>query len=262
MRTGDDVDVVAHRHLGNVAAQTRGVFGQALDRLDGGEFLLLEAQQHEREQFGKDDEVRLVIACDIDEIFDGAHEFVIVRDRAGLQLAGRDAHRLDSAWQPLLHRLVALDIRVAPDHHHRIGHRGFVFGQIALHDPFGFEAVGQLEAQHRIVQFPLDHLGEIVLRIFDLAAEAAIVGHPPGKDDTRQVHFFGQRASFFIQAPPDAHAADLGIDAHLVAIEPVAGRIVTAAIAIAGDLVPVMRLEGERFGKLHGCAIADDLVIE
>ena len=35
-----------------------------------------------------------------------------------------------------------------------------------------------------------------------------------------------------------------------------------AAVSIAGNFVPVMFLERQRFGKLHCCAIANHLVIQ
>ena len=112
------------------------------------------------------------------------------------------------------------------------------------------------------MQFPCDDLFEIVIRSIDPPAKTAIVGHPPGEYYAGQILLFGERAAFFVKPSPDAHTAYLGIDAHLVTIEPVAGGIVPAAIAIAGDLVPVVRLECERLSQLHGRAIADHLVVE
>ena len=262
VRTRDDVDVVAHRHFRNVVAQPRGVFGEPFDRLDGRELLFLKTQQHQREQLREDDEVRFVIAGDIDEILHRAHELVIIGDLARLQLAGSNAHRFHPAREPLLHRLVAFDIGVAPDHHHGVRHRGFVLGQVTIHDAFGFEPVGQLEAQHRIVQFPLDDLVEIIFRPVDPAAETAVVRHAARKDDAGEVLLFRQGPALFVETPADADTAHLRVHAHLIAIEPVAGRIVAAAVAVAGDLVPVVRLKSQRFGELHGGAIADHLVIE
>ncbi len=191
-----------------------------------------------------------------------AHEFIIVGDLPRLELAGGHAHGFHAAGQALLHRLIPFDVRVAPDHHHGIALRGLVLGQISFEDALGLEAVCHLKAQDGIVQLLLDHFVEIVLRAFHAAAEAAIIGHASGKDDACQVLVLGQRPALFIKTPPDTHAPHLGVDAHFIAVEPVAGRIVAAAVTVAGDLVPVVVLKGECLGQLHGRAIADDLIIE
>jgi hypothetical protein len=72
VRSADDVDVVLHRHVGERFADFRSVGGQLLDRLERRQLLFLVRQQLKREHLRKNYEVRPVIGCDIDEIFDVA----------------------------------------------------------------------------------------------------------------------------------------------------------------------------------------------
>ncbi len=246
-----------------MSAFRRGrVLGQALDGFDRREHLLLVTQQHQREEFGKDDEVRFIVAGDIHEIAQRAEKFVVILHCARLQLARGDAHGLHPARQAFLHRLVAFHIGVAPDHQHRVAIAALVFGKIVFDDAFGFEPVGELEAQYRIVQLATNDLFQVVFRPVHLAAVAAVMGHAPAEDDAGQLALFGQRAAFLVQPPPDTHAAHLGIDAHLVAVQPVAGGIVAAAIAIARYLVPVVRCKDDRFGQLHAGAVSDHFLVQ
>ena len=186
MRPADDVDVVFQRHLGQRLADLGRVPAQRLDRFLRAQFLFREGEQRQGEQLGKEDEVGFVIGGDVDEIFDAAHELVVILYRAGLQLAGRDAHLLDAAGQAELGRLVAVDEGILPDHANRVGLRLLVLWQVVLHHAVGLEPVGHLEAQDRIVELGLDHLLKIILRPLDAAPEAAEIGHPPREHDAGQ----------------------------------------------------------------------------
>src|SRR5690606_21872623 len=96
----------------------------------------------------------------------------------------------------------------------------------------------------------------------DTAHEARVVRHAPAEDDAFQLQLFGKRAALLVEAAPDPGAAHLRVDAHLVAVEPVAVRIVARAVAVAGDLVPAMRLERFVAGQAHRGAVADQSAIE
>ena len=115
-------------------------------------------------KLGEDDEIAFVVRSDIDEVLDRAQELVVILHRARLELAGCDAHRLDPARQALLHRLVAVDVGVTPDHHHGIAVGSLILRKVILHDAIRLKAIGKLEANDRIVDLPCEHLVEIILR--------------------------------------------------------------------------------------------------
>ena len=119
-------------------------------------------------------------------------------------------------------------------------------GRYFFQDADRSEAVGELEAEHGIADLALDDLLQIVLRGADLARDPAIAGHAPAEDDAFQVELLDEAAARLVQPLADPEAALLGIDRELEAIEPVAGRIVAAAEAVAGDRLPIMRRHHQR----------------
>jgi len=112
------------------------------------------------------------------------------------------------------------------------------------------------------MQLPGSHLLDVIERPVHLFPGLLQVGQAPAKGNSLDLEPLGQLAPFLVQAPTEPGAAHLGVDAHLVAIEPVAGLLVATAIAIAGDFVPAMR--AQRLGTVepHSGAIADQLAVE
>ena len=211
---------------------------------------------------GKKDEVSFVIACNVHEIAHLADEFVEVRNRAGLHLAGGDAHVFHPARHPCLGAGFLVHEGIAPYHLHGVAAAALVLGKVIREDSDGLESVGQLEAQHGIVDLARNDLLEIVLWPVDPAPALAQVRHPSVKDDALQLQLLGQLAAFLVKPSPDAGAARLGIDAQLVTIQPVAIGIVPRAVAVAGDLVPGMRAQGLVTANAHGGTVSDQLVVE
>src|SRR5690606_32377788 len=241
VRAADDVDVELERHLRERGADARGEPAQRFDGFDRRKLLLLGAEQHQGEEFGEQDEVGAVVGSHVDEVLDLADELVEALYRARLQLAGGDANAFHAAGDAELSALVLVDERVAPDQVHAVAARTTVFGQIAAEQPDRLKPVGELKAQDRIVDAAGDDLFDVVLRPSDTAHKARVVRHAPAEDDAFALQRFGKRAALLVEAAADAGAAHLGIDAHLVAVEPVAVRIVARTVAVAGDLVPAVR---------------------
>src|SRR3546814_319572 len=65
-------------------------------------------------------------------------------------------------------------------------------------------------------------------------------------------------SSDLIEPLADPDAAGFRIDARLIAVEPVAGRIVARAETVIGDLLPAVRRQRQPFVEPHRGAIADD----
>ena len=260
----DDVDVVAHRHAREFLADLRRPFGQDLDGFLRAGFLLLAGQQHEREQFGEDHEIAFIIGRNVHEIFDIPEEILEILHRARLQLHGGQAHLLHIARHAEFLGAVMVHIRVLP--HHVGGERlaGLVLGQIVFQHADRLEPVGHLKADDLIADLLGLHLLQIIVRAFHLlgAQRAGITGHARAKQDAAQFQPFGQRTALFIEALADAGAARLGIDAHFIAIEPVACRIVARAKTVAADLFPIMRLQGDGARNAGGGAIAHRLIVQ
>src|SRR3546814_7685978 len=89
-------------------------------------------------------------------------------------------------------------IGIAPDHVRCKAARCLIVGQIVRQHADGREAVGELEADHRIAQLPLADLLDIVLRPVRAASGATEAGHASAEDDALQLKPFGQRPARLI----------------------------------------------------------------
>src|SRR3546814_16718472 len=91
------------------------------------------------------------------------------------------------ARHPERRRLVGIDIGIAPDHVRCKAARCLIVGQIVRQHADGREAVGELEADHRIAQLPLAELLDIVLRTVRAASGATEAGHASDEDEALQL---------------------------------------------------------------------------
>src|SRR5690606_24967043 len=96
----------------------------------------------------------------------------------------------------------------------------------------------------------------------DAAPRALEIGHSPAEHDAFELEPLGELASLLVEPAADPGAAHLGIDAHLVTVEEIAGRVVPAPVTVAGDLVPGVRLQRLVTGEAHARAIADQPLVE
>src|SRR5690606_17945968 len=103
---------------------------------------------------------------------------------------------------------------------------------------------------------------EVVLRTIDAAPRSPQVGHSPAEHDAFQFEPLGELASLLVEPAADPGATHLGVDAHLVTVEEIAGRVVPAPVTVAGDLVPRVRLERLVAGEAHARAIAAQPLVE
>src|SRR3546814_5127706 len=87
---------------------------------------------------------------------------------------------------PERRRLVGIDIGIAPDHVRCKAARCLIVGQIVRQHADGREAVGELEADHRIAQLPLADLLDIVLRPVRAASGATEAGHAAAADRSEE----------------------------------------------------------------------------
>src|SRR3546814_4645406 len=113
-----------------------------------------------------------------------------------------------------------------------------------------------------MAQLPLADLRDIVLFRSRAASGATEAGHASAEDDALQLKPFGQRPARLIEPLADAQPPPALVDCHFNSIEPVAGRVVAAAEAVAADGLPVMRAQRHILVDARGGAIADDLVLE
>src|SRR3546814_15024123 len=93
---------------------------------------------------------------------------------------------------------------------------------------------------NRIAQIPLSDLFYICLRPVRAASGATEAGHASVEDDALQLKPFGQRPARLIEPLADAQHTPALVDCHFNSIEPVAGRVVAAAEAVAADGLPVI----------------------
>ncbi len=154
-------------------------------------------------------------------------------------------------------RFVGVDIGVAPDHVRGMAARRFVLGQIVAQHADRAKAVGDLKPQRRVAHFARNYLFDIIFRSIDLGQRAAEIGHARAEHDALQVQPFDEHAARIVKPLADAQPPLLRRDDHFIAVEPVAGRIVAAAKAVAGDRFPVVRGERDLFVDAAGGTIAD-----
>src|SRR5690606_35691696 len=137
---------------------------------------------------------------------------------------------------------------------HRVPARADVLGQVVLENAERLKAIGQLESQDRVMNTPGYDLVEVVLRPVDAAPRALEIGHSPAEHDAFELEPLGELASLLVEPAADPGSAHLGIDAHLVTVEEIAGRVVPAPVTVAGDLVPGVRLQRLVTGEAHARA--------
>ena len=101
------------------------------------------------------------------------------------------------------------------------------------------ETVGHLGRKHRVD----DRFGDHLLDIFPrghLVGVLVVAGDPAADDHPLQVPLAANLLSYVVNPPRELHAAKLGIDHDLDAVERVALRIVIADVAVVGNFLPVV----------------------
>src|SRR3546814_17711983 len=104
-------------------------------------------------------------------------------------------------------------------------------------------------------------VGSSDLRPVRAASGATEAGHASAEDDALQLKPFGQRPARLIEPLADAQPPPALVDCHFNSIEPVAGRVVAAADAVAADGLPVMRAKRHLLVYSLGGAIAAELAL-
>src|SRR5690606_42111252 len=128
-------------------------------------------------------------------------------DGAGLQLAGRDPHAVDAARHAGLAAAVLVHEWIPPDQMDGVAPRPAILGQVSFQQADRLESVGELEAQHLIVDSDGDDLLDIVFGALHAPREAREVGHPAAEHDTFQLELFSEGATLFVEAAADSRAA-------------------------------------------------------
>jgi hypothetical protein len=216
-------------------------------------------QQLQGEQFREHHEVAAVVGGDVDEVLDLARELAEVGDPALLVLHGRHPHARRNPSRLLLaadHRVLRA-LGVAPDQAHAMAERGLVGGQVAGEHARRLETVAQLERERGVARALVDHRVDVVLDALISLELARQPRQPPDEHDPAQVQRFAQPLAAVVQPAADAHPAELGVDADLHPVQPVAVGVVARGEAAAGDLAPGMRRHRQRLVDAERGAVPD-----
>ena len=212
----------------------RGVFGQSFHPFLRGERAGL-GEELNGEQLGEEDEIRIVIRGDVDEVsglsgkirerLDLAH---LILDAGDADFAGASRRRAVVRIQPFDQACIVVAARVAQ-----------VMGHHAAED----EAFAQLEAQHQILQLTgHDALGIFLgrhrVRMFRVVPQPA-----PGEDATF-VEALAEVATGLVEGGSHALTPDVRMDIDIRPVEGVGLGIVIGEVAAIGDPRPGVKTEG------------------
>ena len=208
-------------------------------RIDCGRTEVAELR-HQRhvEQFGKQHEVRAYGTHRIDEELGLLQQRLERVDRPHLPLDQTDPHQ---AVLALEHVRLFLIVDVVPLDQGRVGFRFGVKAQVVGQHLAHMEAIGDLETQHRIVDFlernPFDvFLGRHLLRMFGVAGDAT------AGDDRAQAVVLAERLARFIETSCQTHVAIGRVDHDVEAVKHIAIRIVGAEGVLARDVLVAVRV--------------------
>ena len=263
MRARDDVEVELDRQLVEQLLDLRLPLGEMRDRLVRRDRLVLDRQQLQRKEFRKQHEIGAVVRRRVDEVGDELPELVEVADASLAVLHGCDPHAVDEAAVFDYGRALALvELRIAPEQMHRVAHRLLVARQVIAQHAEDLVVLPQLESEHRIAEAPVDHALHVLLGAGHLARAAVVVRDASRDNDAAQAQVAAEPPPGRVEAVTNPVAAQLRIDADLVAIQVVAIGVVRRAKAATRYFSPRVRLQCLLAAQADRRAVADDLVAE
>lgn len=228
---GDDVDVVAHRHLRELLAKMLGETRQVTNGL-----LLLgsvgKAHQRRVEELREDNKIRLVVRHRIHEILHLLEHFFGAVKFAHLPLHGANAHLALLAEGAFFR--VKQD--VGPFQQGGVTLGFFILGQVLAQQPFYLEIVGQLEGENGVVNSFAVHFFD-VLRRGQLVGMVAVINDTAAGQNGPQVETAAQLFARLVQPPAQAVATVFGVDKHIQAVEGIAVVVVGDGHAVGDEVV-------------------------
>ena len=228
---GDDVDVVGDGKLDEFIPQADGVGGQFADGAGFAQVVVIR-HQGRLEEFRKEDKVGLVVADGVDEVFYLFDQGVEVAEQAHLPLYDTDA---DDIFGQVDQLFLLLVIDVVPFEQGGVFFRRPFLRQVIADDLPHVEVVRKLKGEGRVVDLLEFHTVDILPR-GQLVAVVFVVGNAPADDDGTQVEVFADFLAGVVQPPPQAHAAEFGMDEKFDPVQHVALRVMGAEGVVAGNL--------------------------
>ena len=150
---------------------------------------------------------------------------------------------------------------IAPDQMHGIAQRGAVRGIVARQHSNGLKTVAQLEAHDLVTQVAGLHRIHVILSRRILLMPPCKPRQAPAEHNALEAQLRAELAARGIEPLAEAMPTVAAVDHDLVAVEPVAFRLMRAAVAIGGNALPGMRRQRAALREPDARAVPDHVAV-